>query len=117
MTSVMQLRAVLMAAELCDGRTGFHRLQFRVDGGRAGMFTVTVQISEDAYRKLMGQLVRARIYPLEKVAMLKHWARWEIAQRLEENGATPTTITVAARDVDDSGAYAMALGRTLAVLR
>ncbi len=117
MSSVMQLRAVLMAAELQHGRSGYHRFVFRVDGGRAGMFTVTVQISEDAYRKLVGQLARARIYPPEKVAMLKHWARWEIAQRLEEDGAVPATITVAVHDVDDSGAYATALGRTLSLTR
>lgn len=117
MSSLAQLRAVLMAAELQHGRSGFHRFQFRVDGGRSGMFNVTVQISEDAYRKLVGQLTRARFYPPEKVAMLKHWARWEIAQRLEECGAVPSTITIAVHDVDDSGAYATALGRSIALAR
>jgi hypothetical protein len=106
-----------MAAELQNGRSGYHRFLFRVDGGRAGMFNVAVQISEDAYRKLVGQLARARIHPLEKVAMLKHWARWEIARRLEEEGTVPGTITIAVYDVDDSGAYATALGRTLSLTR
>ncbi len=86
---------------------------FRVDGGRNGMCNVTVMISQDAQRKLVGQLQRARFAPLEKGAMLKAWARWELAQRLEDHGVLPQAVTITASDLDDFGAYASDLGRSL----
>ena len=53
--------------------------------------------------------------PVEKTLLLKTWARWEIAMRLEEQGIIPQTITITASDVDDFGAYASDLGRTLQI--
>ncbi|MBA4180444.1 MAG: hypothetical protein C0506_07640 [Anaerolinea sp.] len=115
MGSTPPVRAVLMSAEIMNGGTGFHRLVFKVDGGRSGMSNVTVMISQDAHRKLSSQMSRARLGDIEKPALLKRWARWEIALRFEEAGTLPATVTITARDVDDLGAYAMHLGRTLQV--
>jgi len=115
MASTIPIRAVLMSSEIMNGGTGFHRLVFKVDGGRAGMTTVTVLISQDAHRKLVQQMTRARFAPVEKATLLKTWARWELAMRLEENGMLPPTVTITSRDIDDFGAYASDLGRTLQV--
>ena len=115
MSSAIPIRAVLMSSEMMSGGTGFHRLVFKVDGGRAGMSSVTVMISQDAHRKLVMQMSRARFQPVEKTALLKTWARWEIALRYAEKGVLPGTVTITARDVDDFGAYASDLGRTLQV--
>ncbi|MFN8618208.1 MAG: hypothetical protein U0837_14020 [Dehalococcoidia bacterium] len=115
MSSAIPIRAVLMSSEIMNGGTGFHRLVFKVDGGRAGMSSVTVMISQDAHRKLVMQMSRARFQPVEKTALLKTWARWEIALRYAEKGVLPGTVTITARDVDDFGAYASDLGRTLQV--
>jgi hypothetical protein len=60
MSSTIPIRAVLMSSEIMNGGSGFHRLVFKVDGGRAGMTSVTVMISQDAHRKLLQQMVRAR---------------------------------------------------------
>ena len=57
----------------------------------------------------------ARIGQVEKLELLKTWARWEIALRYNELGTIPLTVTITARDVDDFGAYASDLGRTLQV--
>lgn len=113
MASIAGIRTVLLSAELQPGRTGYHRLRFRIGGGRSETADVTVQISEDAYRKVTGQLARARFHPEEKRSFLKRWAQWEITRRLLEDGALPSTITVAAHDVDDLGAYALDLGYSL----
>ncbi len=113
MASVAGVRAVLLSAELQPGRTGYHRLRLRIGGGRMETTDVVVQISEDAYRKVTGQLARARFHPEEKRSFLKRWAQWEIARRLEEGGGLPSTITVTAYDVDDLGAYALDLGYSL----
>jgi hypothetical protein len=102
-----------MSSEINSGGTGFNRLEYKVDGGRAGMSTVTVLISQDAHRKLAAQLVRARLPVVEKPQLLKTWARWEIAMRLEDHGVLPRTITITASDLDDFGAYAVDLGRHL----
>ena len=111
--SVTPIRAVLMSAEIRDAGSGFHRLVFRVDGGRNGMSNVTVMISQDAQRKLTQQMQRARYSPGEKGAMLKSWAKWELALRLEESGVLPATVTITASDLDDFGAYASDFGRTM----
>lgn len=113
MSSTPPIRAVLMASEIMTGGTGFHRLVFKVDGGRMGMSNVTVMISQDAHRKLAAQMARARIVQVEKASLLKIWARWEIALRYNESGVIPLTVTITARDVDDFGAYATDLGRAL----
>ena len=113
MANASPIRAVLMSSEIMSGGTGFHRFVFKVDGGRSGMSNVTVMISQDAHRKLAQQMARARLAPVEKGALLKSWARWEIALRLDEQGVLPATVTITARDIDDFGAYAVALGRTL----
>ena len=113
MTSVTPIRAVLMSAEIRENGHGFHRLVYKVDGGRTGMTSVTVLISQDAHRKLAGQLARARIQHIEKIALLKAWARWELAMRLDELGVLPSTLTITATDLDDFGAYATDFGRTL----
>lgn len=113
MSSTAPIRAVLMSSEIMTGGTGFHRLVFKVDGGRLGMANVTVMISQDAHRKLAAQLTRARIAHVEKPELLKTWARWEIALRYNELGMMPLNVTITARDVDDFGAYASDLGRTL----
>ena len=115
MSSAPPVRAVLMSSEIMTGGTGFHRLVFKVDGGRMGMANVTVMISQDAHRKLAAQMARARIGQVEKLELLKTWARWEIALRYNELGTIPLTVTITARDVDDFGAYASDLGRTLQV--
>lgn len=115
MSSSAPVRAVLMAADIKDDATGFHRLVFKVDGGRAGMFSTTVLISQDACRKLTAQMQRARVQRVDRLALLKTWARWEIALRLDDSGALPSTVTITASDLDDYGAYAMDLARALAV--
>lgn len=115
MSDIPPVRAVLMASEIMSGGSGFHRLTFKVDGGRHGMANVTVMISQDAHRKLASQMSRARLGHVEKSALLKVWARWEIALRFHETGMMPASVTITSRDVDDFGAYAMDLGRTLAV--
>lgn len=112
-SSTTPIRAVLMSSEIMNGGTGFHRLVFKVDGGRAGMSSVTVLISQDAHRKLVQQMARARFQPVERATLLKTWARWEIALRYNELGVLPGTVTITARDIDDFGAYASDLGRTL----
>lgn len=110
------LRTVLMSADIKTAGSGFHRLVFKVDrGGRAGISQVTVLISQDAHRKLASQMARARLRPVEPVLLLKTWARWEIAQRVELHGIAPASVTITASDLDDFGAYATDLGRTLQV--
>ena len=113
MSSTIPLRTVLMASDIKSGGTGFHRLDFKVDGGRSGMTSVTVLISQDAHRKLTQQLSRARIQAADRATLLKTWARWEIALRLEDQGIIPHTITITASDLDDFGAYAVDLARHL----
>lgn len=109
-------RTVLMSADIKAAGAGFHRLVFKVDGGgRAGIAQVTVLISQDAHRKLATQMARARMRPIESVLLLKTWARWEIVQRIDQYGVVPTSVTITASDLDDFGAYATDLGRTLQV--
>ncbi|MBI2765263.1 MAG: hypothetical protein HYX53_05035 [Chloroflexi bacterium] len=115
MSSTIPVRAVLMSSDIKSGAAGFHRLVYKVDGGRSGMVMVAVMISQDAHRKLAAQLTRARLQPVEKSQLLKTWARWEIAMRLEYHGVIPQNITITASDVDDFGAYATDLARTLGV--
>lgn len=118
MSSEIQGRAVLMAADIHESGNGFHRLKFKVEGGRNRMSEVTVLISQDAHRKLTVQMARARVHTFDKTAfdktaLLKTWARWEIAQRIQEQGFAPATITITASDLDDFGAYATDFARTL----
>lgn len=113
MANATPIRAVLMSSEIMSAGTGFHRFVFKVDGGRSGMSNVTVMISRDAHRKLVQQMARARLAPVDKGALLKIWACWEIGLRLDEQGVLPAAVTITARDIDDFGAYAVALGRTL----
>ena len=113
MSSEIQGRAVLMAADIHESGNGFHRLKFKVEGGRNRMSEVTVLISQDAHRKLTVQMARARVHTFDKAALLKTWARWEIAQRIQEQGFAPATITITASDLDDFGAYATDFARTL----
>lgn len=108
------LRTVLMAADIKASGAGFHSLVFKVDaGGRSGISQVTVLISQDAHRKLAAQMARARLRPIEPILLLKTWARWELAHRVKEHGVAPSSITITASDIDDFGAYASDLGRTL----
>lgn len=105
---------LLMSADIKAGGTGFHRLVFRVDaGGRNGITQVAVQISQDAHRKLVVQLTRARMRPVDAELLLKTWARWEISHRIDEYGVVPQSVTITASDLDDFGAYATDLGRAL----
>lgn len=113
MTSPIPVRALLMSSDIKEGGTGFHRLEYKVDGGRGSMSVVTVLISQDAHRKLAAQLSRARLLVADKPQLLKTWARWEIAMRLEDHGFLPRTLTITASDLDDFGAYAVDLGRHL----
>jgi hypothetical protein len=102
-----------MSADIQPQGHGFHKLVFKVDGGRSGMANVTVMISQDAHRKLVSQMQRARFQLLERSALLKAWAIWEIADRLEEQGVMPGTVTITATDLDEFGAYASDMGRKL----
>jgi hypothetical protein len=102
-----------MAADIRDGGSGFHRLKFKVEGGRLQMWECTVLISLDAHRKLIEQLSRARVHLWDKQILLKTWSRWEITNRLHEHGALPQTITITASDIDDFGAYTSDLARAL----
>jgi hypothetical protein len=104
---------MLMAADIRPEGNGFHRLNFKVDGGRNGMATVTVNISADAHRKLLSQMKRARFPNYPKDTLIKSWARWAIALRLEDLGVIPPTVTVTASDVDDFGGYASELNEIL----
>ena len=113
MNRATPLRAVLMSSEIRTGSSGFNRLVFKVDGCRNGMSQVTVMISQDAYRKLAQQLARARFHRIEPEQLIRAWARWEIGLRLAEHGLIPATITITASDLDDFGAYASDLARTL----
>ncbi len=113
MSSTIPVRTVLMSADIKNGGTGFHRLEYKVDHGRGRMSMVTVLISQDAHRKLASQLTRARLPVIEKSQLLKTWARWVIAMRLEDDGILPRTLTITASDLDDFGAYAVDLGRHL----
>lgn len=108
-----KLRAVLMSAEIMKGAAGFHRLAFRVDTGRGNIEDVTVLVSVDAERKLLSQLARARMPRPESARLLQTWARWEMGLRFRESGALPSTITITATDLDEFGAYATDLGRSL----
>ncbi len=114
MSNVTPVRAVLMVAEVQDAGYGFHRLVFKVDVGRSDMLTTTVLISQDACRKLTAQLQRARIHHVDRFGLLKTWARWEITMRLDQFGTLAPTVTITAGDLDDSGAYALDLARSLA---
>lgn len=113
MSNKAQHRAILMAADIRDSGNGFHRLRFKVEGGRARMSEVTVLISLDAHRKLLSQMGRSNRFAADKPRLLKSWAFWEIGQRTAEFGIAPATITVTASDLDEFGAYAAALLSTL----
>jgi hypothetical protein len=113
MSSSAPVRAVLMSAEIKQGGTGFHKLVFKVDGGRAGMAQVTVMISQDAHRKILQQLHRVRAPQVEKGTLLKVWSRWAIGLRYDAIGLMPSTVTITASDIDDFGGYATELGRVL----
>ncbi len=113
MAAIRPIRAVLMSAEIRDSGSGFHRLTFKVEGGRSGMANVAVMISQDAHRKVSAQLSRARAGRFERDQLLKTWARWAISLRIEDLGVVPATITVTASDVDEFGAYALELATLL----
>ncbi|MGH2632731.1 MAG: hypothetical protein ACRDG3_04905 [Tepidiformaceae bacterium] len=113
MSSTYPFRAVLMSADIKSDGTGFHKLVFKVSSGRTHMALVTVMISQDAHRKLATQMVRARFRPVAIDLLLKTWARWEIQQRVDDHGLPPRSVTITASDLDDFGAYATDLGRTL----
>jgi hypothetical protein len=108
------MRAVLLAADVKDAGYGFHRLVFKVDAGRSAKLTATVLISQDACRKLTTQLERTRTRHIDRLELLKTWARWEIGARLDQFGTLAPTVTITADDLDDSGAYATDLARSLA---
>lgn len=107
------LRTVLLSAEIKEGGPGFHRLVLKVERGRGDMSRVTVLISQDAHRKLLAQLSRARVRPASTLELMKTWARWEIEYRVREFGDAPPSVTITASDLDDFGAYALDLGRAL----
>lgn len=113
MSSPHPFRAVLMSADIRTAGSGFHRLVFKVSSGRTQTAMVTVMISQDAHRKLATQMARARFRPVPIDLLLKTWARWEIQQRVDANGLPPLSVTITASDLDDFGAYATNLGRTL----
>jgi hypothetical protein len=101
-----------MSIRTAQSGNGFNELVFRVANGRSTIQTVTVLISNDAQRKLAGQLTRARMPKVERDQMLKLWARWELATRAAE-GNLPATLTITASDLDEYGAYATDFGRSL----
>jgi hypothetical protein len=101
-----------MSIRVADTPNGFNQLVFRVAVSRNSIETVTVLISNDAWRKLNAQLVRARLPKIERDQMLKRWARWEIELRAEL-GPLPSTLTITASDLDEYGAYATDFGSTL----
>ena len=104
------VRAVLMALQIERSDNGFHRVLYKVDGGRAGTLDVNVLISRDAQRKVTTQLNRGGTRRIDTERLVKTWARWAIAHRLDEGDQLPKTITITASDVDEYGAYAASLG-------
>ena len=101
-----------MSISTVDTPNGFNQLVFRVGTTRTSIETVTVLISNDAWRKLSAQLLRARMPKVERDQMLKRWAKWEIEAHAEQ-GPLPGTLTITASDLDEYGAYATDFGRTL----
>jgi hypothetical protein len=110
--STGSFRSVLMSIRTAQSGNGFNELVFRISVDRSTIQTVTVLISNDAQRKLAGQLTRARMPKVERDQMLKLWAKWELAMRAEE-GTLPSTLTITASDLDEYGAYATDFGRSL----
>lgn len=111
--SATRLRSVLMSIRTADSPSGFNELVFRVSVNRTSIQSITVLISNDAQRKLAGQLLRARMPRVEREQMLKLWAKWEIGNRLEFGEPLPATLTITASDLDEYGAYATDFGRSL----
>jgi|SRR5688572_3131665 hypothetical protein len=112
--STNTVRSVLMAADIRDDGTGFHRVMYKIEDGHGVMSSVTVLISQDAFRKAQSQLSRARFRAVDRAVLVKKWALFEITLRLEDTDLIPSTITITARDLDDLGAYASDLGRRIA---
>ena len=104
-----------MSSDIKNGRAWFGRVVIKVEAGRMGAAHVTKMSSQHDDLKIAGQMVRSSMKLPKKTLLLKTWARWEIAMRLEEQGIIPQTITITASDVDDFGAYASDLGRTLQI--
>lgn len=100
------LRAVLMALNIEESGKGFHRVTYKLDGGRNGAHRVTVMISADAYRKLVSQLSRLGVSRVNVSTLVQEWAKWAVAERIDDGGEVPDTMTITASDVDDLGAYA-----------
>ena len=100
------LRAVLMSLNIEESGKGFHRVTYKVDGGRNGAHRVTVMISADAYRKLATQLSRLGVSRVEASSLVQEWAKWAVAERVDLGAEIPDTMTITASDVDDLGAYA-----------
>ena len=89
MTREIPIRTVMMSADIKSGGHGFHRLVFKVERDRGTMSQVQVLISQDAHRKLSSQLARARMRPGDTLTLLKTWARWELQQRVQDQGSVP----------------------------
>jgi len=107
------LRAVLMSLSIEESGKGFHRVSYKIDGGRSGAHRITVMISADAYRKLAGQLTRLGVNRVSVSPLIQEWAKWAVVQRLSETGELPETMTITASDVDDLGAYAAGFASAL----
>lgn len=109
------LRAVLMSLSIEDSGKGFHRVTYKVDGGRNGVHRVTVMISADAYRKLASQLSRLGVGRVDAASLVQEWAKWAVAERLDLGPDVPETMTITASDVDDLGAYAAGFASAIGV--
>jgi hypothetical protein len=109
-----RLNVVLMRTDLRPGDApGFHRIAFRIESGTRPLGLVTVQISQDAFRKLRSQMLRLSNMRPDEAALLTGWARWALVQRIESGQPPQPIVTITASDVDDFGSYASEIRRAL----
>ncbi|HEY5475623.1 MAG TPA: hypothetical protein VIK11_02810 [Tepidiformaceae bacterium] len=109
-----RLNLTLMTTDLRVGDApGFHRIVFRIESDRRPIGQVTVQISQDAFRKLRSQILRLTNARPDDASLLRGWAKWALAARLESGQPPQPLITVTASDIDDFGTCASEVRRTL----
>ena len=109
-----RLNVILMRTDIRPGEApGFHRITFRIENGGRSLGLVTVQISQDAFRKLRSQIMRIASGRRDESALLTGWAKWALVQRIESGQTLQPLLTITASDIDDYGTYASEIRRTL----